>query len=67
MHRAVADAEAGAGAPHLRDAARGAGLDLDRARAAVHRLLHGGPGILHEVPGSGATDPGATYERAPRT
>ena len=43
------------------------GLDLDRARAAVHRLLHSEPKILHEVPGSGPTDPGPTYELAPRT
>ena len=44
-----------------------AGLDLDRARAAVHRLLHTEPKILHEVPDSGPTDLGPVYELAPRT
>jgi hypothetical protein len=69
VYRAVAEAEAdvGVGAPHLQDIARGAGLDLDGARAAVHRLLHTEPKILHEVPGSGPTDLGPTYELAPRT
>ena len=71
VYRAVAEAEAeaevGVGAPYLQDIARGAGLDLDRARAAVHRLLHSEPKILHEVPHSGPTDRGPTYELAPRT
>ena len=67
VYRAVAEAEVGAGAPHLQDIARAAGLDLDRARAAVHRLLHSEPKILHEVPDSRPTDLGPTYELAPRT
>jgi hypothetical protein len=67
VYRAVAEVEVGAGAPHLQDIARGAGLDLDRTRAAVHRLLHTEPKILHEVPGPDATDPGPIYELAPRT
>ena len=67
VYRAVAEEEAGAGAPHLQDLARRAGLDLDRARAAVHRLLHSEPKILHEVPDTGPTDLGPTYELAPRT
>jgi hypothetical protein len=67
VYRAVAEAEVAAGAPHLQAIARGAGLDLERARAAVHRLLHSEPKILHEVPGSGPTDLGPTYELAPRT
>ena len=67
VYRGVAEAEVGAGAPHLHDIARGAGLDLDRARAAVHRLLHTEPKILHDVPGSGPTDLGPSYELAPRT
>jgi hypothetical protein len=66
-YRAVAEAETAAGAPHLQDIARGACLDLDRARAAVHRLLHTEPKILHEVPDTGHTDLGPTYELAPRT
>ena len=67
VYRAVAEAEVGAGSPHLQDIARVAGLDLDRTRAAVHRLLHSEPKILHEVPGAGPTDLGPTYELAPRT
>jgi len=67
VYRAVAEAEVGSGAPHLQDIARAAGLDLDRARAAVHRLLHSEPKILHEVPDPGPTDLGPTYELAPRT
>jgi hypothetical protein len=54
---AVAEAEVGVDAPQLQDSARGAGLDLDRARAAVHRLLHTEPKILHELSGSDPTDP----------
>src|SRR5688572_17016066 len=45
VYRAVAESEVGAGAPYLQDIARGAGLDLDRARAAVQRLLHSVPKI----------------------
>jgi len=67
VYRAVAEAEVAAGAPHLRDIARAAGLDVDRTRAAVHRLLHTEPKILHEVPDSGPTDLGPVYELAPRT
>jgi hypothetical protein len=54
------------GAPHLQDIARGAGLDLERARAAIHRLLHTEPKILHEVPDTSRTDLGPVYELAPR-
>ena len=67
VYQAVAEAEVRAGAPYLQDIARTAGLDLDRTRAAVHRLLHTEPKILHEVPGSGPTDLGPTYELAPRS
>jgi hypothetical protein len=67
VYRAVAEAEVGVGGPHLQDIARAAGLDLDRARAAVHRLLHTEPKILHEVPDTSRTDLGPTYELAPRT
>ena len=55
------------GAPPLQDMASGAGLDLERARAAVHRLLHAEPKILHELPGSDPSDPGPTYELAALT
>jgi hypothetical protein len=67
VYRAVAEAEVDVGAPYMQDIARRAGLDLDRTRAAVHRLLHTEPKILHEVPGSDPADPGPTYELAPRT
>jgi hypothetical protein len=67
VYRAVAEAEVGAGAPHVHDIARAAGLDLERARAAVHRLLHTEPKILHEVPDTSRTDLGPVYELAPRT
>jgi hypothetical protein len=67
VYRAVAEAEVRVGAAHLQDIARGAGLELDRARSAVHRLLHTEPKILHELPSSGPTDLGPTYELAPRT
>ena len=66
VYRAVAEAEVGAGAPHLQDIARRAGLDLDRARTAVYRLLHSEPKILHEVPDTSPTDLGPVYELAPR-
>jgi hypothetical protein len=67
VYRAVAEAEVASGAPYLHDVARAAGLDLDRTRAAVHRLLHTEPKILHEVPDTGGTDLGPVYELAPRT
>ncbi|NYJ06711.1 hypothetical protein [Petropleomorpha daqingensis] len=67
VYRAVAEVEVGTGAPHLQDIARAAGLDLERARTAVHRLLHTEPKILHEVPDTGPTDLGPVYELAPRT
>ena len=67
VYRAVAEAEVDAGAPHLQDVARRAGLDVGRARAAVHRLLHSEPKIQHEVPDTSRTDPGPVYELAPRT
>ncbi|WP_029432262.1 hypothetical protein [Blastococcus sp. URHD0036] len=67
VYRAVAEAETATGAPHLQDVARRAGLDLDRTRAAVHRLLHTEPKILHEVPDTDPPDLGPVYELAPRT
>ena len=66
VYRAVAEAETDAGWPHLQDIARRAGFDLERARAAVHRLLHTEPKILHEVPDTSPTDLGPVYELAPR-
>ena len=67
VYRAVAEVEVGAEAPYLQDIARAAGLDLERTRTAVHRLLHTEPKILHEVPDTGPTDLGPLYELAPRT
>ena len=67
VYRAVAEAEVGAGAAHLQDIARGAGLDLEHARAAVHRLLHSEPKILREVSDTSRTDLGPVNELAPRT
>ena len=67
VYRAVAEEETGGRAPYLQDIARGAGLDLERTRAAVHRLLHTEPKILHEVPDTSGTDLGPVYELAPRT
>ncbi|GAA4697573.1 hypothetical protein GCM10023215_39780 [Pseudonocardia yuanmonensis] len=67
VYRAVAEREVGAGAPHLQDIARQAGLSLEATRTAVHRLLHSEPKILHEVPDTGRTDLGPVYELAPRT
>jgi hypothetical protein len=67
VYRAVAQLEDDRSSPHLQDVARRAGLDLERARAAVHRLLHTEPKILHEVPDPDRTDLGPFYELAPRT
>jgi hypothetical protein len=67
VYQTVAEQEVAAGGPHLQDIARAAGLDLERTRAAVHRLLHTEPKILHEVPDTGPTDLGPVYELAPRT
>jgi hypothetical protein len=67
VYRAVAEVEVDTGAPHVQDIARAAGLDLERTRAAVHRLLHSEPKILHEVPDTSPTDLGPVYELAPRT
>ena len=66
VYRAVAELEDDAAAPHLQDIARRTGLDLQRTRAAVHRLLHTEPKILHEVPDTSGTDLGPVYELAPR-
>ena len=66
VYRAVAEGEVGNGWPHLQDIARRAGLDVERVRAAVHRLLHTEPKILHEVPDTSPTDLGPLYELAPR-
>jgi len=67
VYRAVAELEDSATAAHLQDIARHAGLDLERTRSAVHRLLHTEPKILHEVPDTSGTDFGPVYELAPRT
>ena len=67
VYRAVAEVEVGAGAARLQDIARAAGMDLERTRTAVHRLLHTEPKILHEVPDTSPTDLGPVYELAPRT
>ncbi|RBY81319.1 hypothetical protein DQ239_01555 [Blastococcus sp. TF02-09] len=66
VYRAVAELEDLTGAPHLQDLARRTGLELERTRAAVHRLLHTEPKILHEVPDTSPTDLGPVYELAPR-
>ena len=66
VYRAVAEHEDPAGAPHLQDIARDAGLSLEETRAAVHELLHSEPKILHEVPDTSRTDLGPVYELAPR-
>ena len=67
VYRAVAELEDDAAAPHLQDLARRTGLDVERTRSAVHRLLHTEPKILHEVPDPDRTDLGPFYELAPRT
>ena len=67
VYRAVAELEGDAAAPHLQDLAGRTGLDLERTRSAVHRLLHTEPKVLHEVPDTSATDLGPGYELAPRT
>ncbi|MGY1721110.1 hypothetical protein ACI8AG_18905 [Blastococcus sp. SYSU DS0552] len=67
VYRAVAEREGTDGAPHLQDLARRTGLDLERTRAAVHRLQQADPKLVHEVPDTGTTDLGPTYELAPRT
>ncbi|TFV59563.1 hypothetical protein E4P41_11640 [Geodermatophilus sp. DF01-2] len=67
VYRAVAELEGADDAPRLQDVARRAGLDLDPARAAVHRLLSSEPSLLHEVPDTSGTDLGPAYELAPRT
>jgi len=67
VYRAVAELEDDVSAPNLNDIARRTGLELERARAAVHRLLHTEPKILHEVPDSSPTDLGPFYELAPRS
>jgi len=67
VYRAVAGLEDDVSAPHLQDIARRTGLDLERTRSAVHRLLHTEPKILHEVPDTSGTDLGPVYELAPRT
>jgi hypothetical protein len=66
VYRAVAELEDGAGSPHLEDIARHTGLALEETRAAVHRLLHTEPKILHEVPDTSGADLGPVYELAPR-
>jgi hypothetical protein len=67
VYRAVAELETDSGAPHLEDIARHTGFGLEETRAAVHRLLHTEPKILHEVPDTGRTDLGPVYELAPRS
>ena len=67
VYRAVAELEGDDDAPHLQDVACRAGLDVEQARAAIHRLLPSEPGLLHEVPDTSGTDLGPAYELAPRT
>jgi hypothetical protein len=67
VYQAVAELEGADSAPHLEDIARHSGLPLEETRAAVHRLLHSEPKILHEVPDTSAVDLGPVYELAPRT
>jgi hypothetical protein len=67
VYRAVAELEGETSAPYLQDIARHVGLSLEETRAAVHRLLHTEPKILHEVPDTSGTDLGPVYELAPRT
>jgi hypothetical protein len=67
VYRAVAELEDDASAPHLQDIARRTGLDVERTRSAVHRLLHTEPKILREVRVTSGTDLGPVYELAPRT
>jgi hypothetical protein len=67
VYQAVAELEGETSAPHLQDIARRVGLSLEETRAAVHRLLHTEPKILHEVPDTSGTDLGPVYELAPRT
>ena len=57
VYRAVAELEDDA-------AARRTGLDLERTRSAVHRLLHTELKVLHEVPDTSGTDLGPVYELA---
>jgi hypothetical protein len=66
VYQAVAELEEDSGAPHLQDIARHTGFGLEETRAAVHRLLHTEPKILHEVPDTSRTDLGPGYELAPR-
>jgi hypothetical protein len=67
VYQAVAELEDGDSAPHVEDIARHTGLPLEETRAAVHRLLHTEPKILHEVPDTSGVDLGPVYELAPRT
>ncbi|MCU1620911.1 MAG: uncharacterized protein JWR28_2883 [Modestobacter sp.] len=67
VYRAVAELEDADRSPHLEEIARHTGLTLEETRAAVHRLLHTEPKILHEVPDTSGTDFGPVYELAPRT
>jgi hypothetical protein len=68
VYRAVAELEDDRSSPHLEDIARHTGLTLEETRAAVHRLLHSEPKILHEVPDTDASagNLGPVYELAPR-
>jgi hypothetical protein len=66
VYRAVAELEDGSLSPQIRDIARHAGLSVEEARAAVHRLLHTEPKILREVPDTGVDEFGPAYELAPR-
>ena len=66
VYRAVAELEDGNTSPQMADIARQAGLSIEDTRAAVHRLLHTEPKILHEVPDTSGADLGPVYELAPR-
>jgi hypothetical protein len=67
VYRAVAELEDERSAPHLGDIARRTGRSVEETKAAVHRLLHTEPKILHEVPDTSGTDLGPVYELAPRS
>lgn len=64
VYRAVGELEGDVVAPRLQDLARRTGLDLERTRAVVHRLLHTEPKVLHEVPDTSAIDLGPVCELA---
>ena len=67
VYRAVAEAEVGAGAPHLQDIARVPAWTWIGRGPPSTVCCTASPKILHEVPDTGRTDLGPVYELAPRT